>query len=501
MNTKIKLAIGAFSLVTMASCSKNLLNLNPPDSIALGEAFQLVSDAQKWDGGIYASLRGNSYGGYTMAPDIQADELNATLDYGNDYGGIHTWQGFTAGDYEISGEWSAYYAAISNINAAIEGYPNIKTSSSADVAAMNQYMGDAYLARAYYYHKLVMRWSKAYDPTTASSDLGVPLMLKYDVSALPARATVADTYTQIMSDIATARALLNGVEPDPAHPELTRVVFSQDAVLALEARVKLSMHDWAGAKAAADSVIATGSYPLINTQAALTSYWTNDDWGETIMQCNVSQTNEQPNAMNMYINYNVGTGHDDPNYMPAQWVVDMFDNADYRKAAYFNNTSVNFVGNTYSNVWVVGKFPGNPTLQSAPLPQSNYQNAPKIFRVAEDYLISAEAAVQAGNPGAAAAPLNALRTARGLAALGGTVVLQDVMDERTRELAFEGFRLDDLKRWNLGFTRHNPQNTAMLVGGANYLGQTQAAGADKFVWGLPTNDITINHNLVQNQGW
>ncbi|HTJ13980.1 MAG TPA: RagB/SusD family nutrient uptake outer membrane protein [Dinghuibacter sp.] len=493
--TKIKLAIGALSLVTLASCSKNLLNLNPPDSIALGEAFQQVSDAEKWDGGIYATLRGNTNGGYTMAPDIQADELNATLDYGNNYGGIHTWQGFTAGDYEISGEWSAYYAAISTINAAIEGYPNIKTSSPSDVAEMNELTGDAYLARAFYYHKLVLRWAKAYDPSSASTDLGVPLMLKYDVSALPARATVADTYTQIMSDITTARALLDGVTGQAGS-----IYFTQDAVLALEARVKLCMHDWAGAKAAADSVIATGNYPLITSQAAFNSYWLNDDPGETIMQPNISQTNERPNANTMYINYNVGTGEDDPYYMPAQWVVDMYDNADIRKTSYYTNTSVNFLGNTYTNVWVVGKFPGNPILQSAPAPQSNYQNAPKIFRVAEDYLISAEAAVQAGNPGAAAAPLNALRTARGLAALG-TVALQDVMDERTRELAFEGFRLDDLKRWNLGFTRHNPQNTAMLVGGANYLGQTQAAGADKFVWGLPTNDITINHNLVQNQGW
>lgn len=496
-STKIKLAIGAISLVTMTSCSKNLLNLNPPDSIALGQSFQTVQDAETWDGGLYASLRGASYGGYIMAPDIQADQLNATIDYGNNYGGIHTWQGFTAGDYEISGEWSAYYAALANVNAAIAGLPTIQTTSTSDAAIVNECLGDAYLMRAYYYHKLVLRWAKAYDPASSSSDPGVPLVLKYDVTALPARATVSDVYKQILSDISTARVLLDGIEPLADD----RTTFTQDAVLALEARVKLCMQDWTGAKAAADSVISTGNYPLITNQSDYTSYWANDDVSESIFQLNVSPTNEQPNAENMYMNYGVANNDYDPNYMPTQWMVDLYDNADIRKSAYLLNAQITLSGGaTYTNVWLVGKFPGNPALQSAPAPQSNYRNAPKIFRVAEDYLISAEAAVQAGNAGAAIAPLNALRTARGIAALGA-VTMQDVMDERTRELAFEGFRLDDLKRWNLGFTRNNPQNTAMLVGGANYLGQTQAAGAQKFVWGLPTNDITINHNLVQNPGW
>lgn len=491
--TKIKLAIGALSLVTMTSCSKKLLNLNPSNEIALGESFTQVSDAQKWDAGMYASLRGNTYGQFIMATDIQADQLNATQDYGNNYGGQHTWEGFTAGDYTISGEWSQYYSAIASIDVAIEGFAGIKPTNATDSASLNQYLGDAYLARAYYFHQLVLRWAKAYDPSTASTDPGIPLTTKYDYTALPSRATVADSYTQILSDITAARALLNGVTGSTGSK-----TFSQDAVLALEARVKLCMQDWAGAKVAADSVIATGTYPLISNQADFANIWASDAGDESIVQLNASQPQEVPASENVYISFNSSTGFNDPLYMPAQWMVDLYDNADIRKTAYFLNGSVAIQDVEYDNVWVVNKFPGAPYLQTGTY--SNYEQAPKIFRVAEDYLISAEAAFQAGNTGAALTTLNQLRVARGTAALGA-VTLQDIMDERTRELAFEGFRLDDLKRWNLGFTRHGSQNPNMLVGGANYTGQTQPAGAPKFVWGLPTNDITLNKNLVQNPGW
>jgi hypothetical protein len=97
-----------------------------------------------------------------------------------------------------------------------------------------------------------------------------------------------------------------------------------------------------------------------------------------------------------------------------------------------------------------------------------------------------------------------LRVARGLTALtgvSGAALISAVRDERTRELAFEGFRLDDLKRWNLGFTRSGAQDVNTINVGSNYNTLSIQANDPKFVWGLPANDVTINKNLVQNQGW
>ena len=489
--------IAGLGILLTTACSKNLLNLNPSSSIALSESFQKASDAQQWDNGFYASLRGNVYGQQYMATDIQADQLNATLDYGNNYGFLQTWQGFLSTDYTISGEWSGYYSALANVNEALAGFPLIIPTDAADSATLQQCTGDAYLMRAYYYLELVLRWSKAYNPTTAASDLGVPLVLKYDISALPARASVAQVYTQILSDIAQARALLGGIAGAPGSAR-----FTQDVVLALEARVKLYMQDWKGAQTAADSLIHSGTYPLITTQAKFISMWTNDLPDESVLQLSASQPNEVPNANSVYLSFNTATGAYDPLYIPSQWVVDMYDAADIRKAAYFINAPAIIQGSNF-NLYMVNKYPGNPALFTGSI--SNYEQAPKVFRIAEMYLISAEGSAEQGNAATAQATLSLLRTARGLPAITGTIsadsLTNAIQDERFRELAFEGFRLDDLKRWNQGFTRHDPQNINALTPGANFTTMTQAAGADKFVWGLPSNDITINPNLTQNPGW
>ena len=78
-----------------------------------------------------------------------------------------------------------------------------------------------------------------------------------------------------------------------------------------------------------------------------------------------------------------------------------------------------------------------------------------------------------------------------------------IKEERTREMLCEGTRLDDLKRWNMGFSRTAPQNINLIEVGANFKEKVVAAGDDKFVWAIPANDITTNPNIAdqQNPGW
>ena len=79
--------------------------------------------------------------------------------------------------------------------------------------------------------------------------------------------------------------------------------------------------------------------------------------------------------------------------------------------------------------------------------------------------------------------------------------MTEIRNERTRELAFEGFRLFDLKRWHLGFTRGTAQDLGAINVGSNYNTTSIPADANQFVWGIPTYAININTNLVQNTGW
>lgn len=495
----IKAITGLLLAGVFTSCSDKLERL-PYSSIELSQSFKTVTDAKTWNNGLYAQLRGRVYGIYTFSTDVQADQLNASRDYGNRNGNPHRWDGFLSDDYTIRDVWSGYYSGINNLNIAIEGFKTITPKAGAETNDLNKYKGDAYLARAYYYHRLIVRWAKPYEPATAATDLGVPLVLLYDVTAKPARATVKQVYDQILLDIAEAKTLLTATAGKQGSTRFTKHV-----VTALEARVKLDMQDWAGAKAAAEELITAGTYPLINNQAELLAYWKDDALKETIYQPLVSKPSELANTNAIYLGLVAQTGKFTPDFIPSKWVVDFFDNTDFRKAAYFASKTLTIQGTDYPGIMLVNKYQGNPALFTAT--STNYQHAPKLFRIAEMYLISAEAGARAGaaTEAAALARLNELRVARGLTALVGLTgapLFQAVKDERFRELAFEGFRLDDLKRWHEGFARKDPQNINTITVGTPYQGLTIAADADKFVWGLPTNDFTINPNLKpQNKGW
>jgi hypothetical protein len=327
-------------------------------------------------------------------------------------------------------------------------------------------------------------------------------VLNYDLFLKPARATVQQVYDQIVADIALAETNLAATVGAQNSPTLNK-----DCVTALKARVFLSMHNYSGAVTAANSLIAstTPAYPLINVAATFKNMWTTDGGTETILQLAATQPSELGNANNIYLGYTSATAKYTPDFVPQQWVINQYEATDIRRSAYLAQLPVYVMGVNYPNFWCINKYPGNPALFTGAT--TNYQHKPKIFRIAEMYLISAEAAAMtpATEP-AALTTLNLLRTARSattLVGLSGTALRDAIRAERARELLCEGFRLDDLKRWNLGFSRLAAQNQGPIQIGADFNQKVVAAGDNKFVWGIPANDITTNPNIAnqQNPGW
>ncbi|WP_299835981.1 RagB/SusD family nutrient uptake outer membrane protein [uncultured Tenacibaculum sp.] len=493
-----KIIINSLIVLGLGLSSCDDLERFPTDSIATGESFETINDARAWNNGLYASLRANVYGNRMFTQDVQADQLNASLTYGNRNGAPHRWLPFLADAAIIEDFWEDAYNSIANINLALANFDNIETADSSEANEIEIFKGEAHLARAYYYHRLVVRYGKMYDPASAATDLGVPLVLQFDLNEEPSRSTVEEVYTQILNDIAEAKTLLAGVNGASG-----AIKFNIDVAKALEARVLLYKQDYANAKTVAEELINSGSYPLINTEAQLRNMWTNDFHQEVISSVFVSAPNELGRANNIYLGLIAATGNYAPDFIPSQWVIDAYEDADFRKNIYFDQKNVEQEDIVYPDVWLVNKYPGNPTLFTGAT--SNFQHAPILFRIAEMYLISAESDLN-GGLGDPLVRLNQLRQARNasmLTGLSGTGLQDAVRMERFRELAFEGFRLDDLRRWNLGITRRDPQNTTLLQTGTQFDQLTQPAGADKFTWGIPTRDITVNPNLrdQQNPGW
>lgn len=493
-------SIIAASIFALASSSCDVERL-PYNVIDDSQSFNSVSDASYWNKLIYSQLRGRVYGTYTISTDVQADQLNASADYGNRNGSPHRWD-FNSSDGTLSTVWSGYYGAIANINRMLLGFETITPENPEEEAELNSFKGDAHLARAYYYFNLVNRFGKIYTPSSASSDLGVPIVEVPDVNNKPARNTVQEVYSFVLTDLERAKSLLSN---KPGSSQST--YFNGDVVLALEARVKLYMQDFEGARAAAESLINSGNYPLYSTADEVRDMWHKDLPGEDIFSPVVNMPNESPNTNSIYLGYNLQNDWYTPDFLPSQWVVDEFADEDFRKGAYFLNTKLYLAGGERPGFWVVNKYPGNADFFTTAA--TNYVHRQKVFRIGEMYLIAAEAAFRASNsnPSLALTHLNTLRAARGLtplsSSLNGNGLFEAIKLERFKELAFEGFRLDDLRRWNEGFSRRQPQDLVLLNNSpaTNFTEKSVSASDDKFTWGIPVRDQTVNTNIIQNPGW
>ena len=120
-----------------------------------------------------------------------------------------------------------------------------------------------------------------------------------------------------------------------------------------------------------------------------------------------------------------------------------------------------------------------------------------IIRVAEMYLNYAEAALRGGgDTGLALTYINKLRE-RGYGNTSGNVTsinLDFVLDERSRELYWEGTRRTDLIRFNRFTSNYNWPFKGGVAGGTNVEGHRN-------LFPLPFNAIAINPNLKQNTGY
>jgi len=106
-----------------------------------------------------------------------------------------------------------------------------------------------------------------------------------------------------------------------------------------------------------------------------------------------------------------------------------------------------------------------------------------VIRLAEMYLIRAEANARLSTSVGATpvADYNIVRT-RALLPAAATVTLEQILLERRRELAHEGFRIHDIKR------------TKASIGGFAY-------NADELVFPIPSRELDANPNLTQNPGY
>jgi hypothetical protein len=249
--------------------------------------------------------------------------------------------------------------------------------------------------------------------------------------------------------------------------------------------------------------VASGTYPLVTDAATFADGWTNDNLNEAIWQVAMTGPDDIGNSFSYFIYNTSGVeGEDNPQYVPEDWALNLYARDDIRFQSWFDARDIKTP--VVGNLTLLVKYPGNPLLYSA---VTNYVNMPKVFRISEMYLIAAEAAMGREEEVVASKYINDLKTARipswkNVDYTGDDLVLE-LRQERVRELFGEGHRLNDIKRWHIGFSRSAGQDPALMQPGENYVSLKREADDPMFVWPIPTGELQANPQMKgqQNPGY
>lgn len=505
---KLYIALIAFSL-TYVSCNMELV---PEGEIRDTEALKTVSDCESFTRGLYAMMRTITAGDNIVLSDIQLDDFHAVIGNGNRrmefYNGA-----ILPSTAEVSSIYASYYSAISEINFFLDNVaPKLDDEQWSDNERASIYngMGVAHFLRAFCYNSLADKFCESYKNSsdTELEGKGLSLQLSYSPTAdntkYPGRSSLHTTYSQILSDLDSAlKELTISEDLSGSTPSCNSIYITTDAVLALQARVYLSMGEDAKALTAADAVISSNRYPLTERNAHKT-LWVNDMGSEVIWAVDADYTYHGSATGDAFAS---NTSKSD--YLPTHECIYLFDENDVRWNTWFDEKEY-LDGDTKTMMCRFVKYPGNPSLYAATA-SSNFVNIAKPFRSAELYLIAAEACQNLGKEENAIQYLTALESARinsksiikNLARLSGTELIEEIRNERHRELIGEGFRIADLKRWNIGFTRGQvyENHEGLIV--SNFVNQHYDAGDYRLCWPIPQHELDANPQLKgqQNNGY
>jgi starch-binding outer membrane protein, SusD/RagB family len=448
------LIIPSFFLITPA-CNKKL-DVLPQNSVT-PDQIKTSSDVEALLFGGYELLQNYAAFGeqYKLVPDLFASDEQ--VDWVGTYYQYKDVEHKTiVSTNSIAATiWSNGYDAINIANTVLDKISIVDSADQATVA------GEAKFIRAIVYFQLVGLYGKPFSDGAATTNLGVPLVLlptyAYDSSKnKPARATVNDVYTQVIADLQDAITKL------PSANENYRAdLYSAKAILS---RVYMTMLDYKDAAIQANDVITSGNFSMSTYDKAFNN---NSNSTEDIFAI---QQSTQSNAGNgnqglttFYAPQPLGRG--DAQIDDAYF--NYFEAADFRGTFITAGTSIaGFPGN-YPNKW------------------AQFYKAIPVVRLAEMYLTRGEANFLAGGaPVGGVNPVDDINTVRSRS--GATTLLivagSDFVDERFRELGFEGDRYYTLKRLQLD------------VDGFGY-------DDDKLILPVPQTEIDVNKNLVQNAGY
>lgn len=386
------------------------------------------------------------------------------------------WDDYVYTESEDDATYNAFYHAIYVCNYILD---NIENAGEGGEFSREYVEGAARFHRANAYFNLVNLYAKHYTAQTASTDMGVALLLKADVNARPERASVRDVYEVIENDLARAEKLLDNTSVEYAFRA------SKGAVYAMRARFHLYREEYEQCREACRKARAIIGEPV--DYNCFSKYKENPDdgiMGSAGVADIPSQDWKKPeiicykwvgNEPNRYTDYNL-----------SEELINLFDGETDLRWKLFVTTC---------------HYEGDGTAGTdEPRISAFMYNANKGYNIGEVYITEAEACVRINDIDGALWALNALTVKRYSAETYNEVTERDadkllrlILDERRREQMFKGTRWFDLKRLN-----KDPRFAKTIT--HVYQGKTYILEPDDnhYVIAIPPKAIAANNRLEQN---
>jgi hypothetical protein len=457
------LALLAFWAIMSSSCKK-ILDVEPKLIKTAKQAFSNDKSADSVVVGMYFKMaRSAVYNvDIPLSTGFSSDELkpgkdNFTLLFTDMYK-----NNINPGEGTTNSFWTESYNLIFIANAIIEG---VAASSGMSDAGKLKCAGEARFMRAFAYFYLVNFFGDV--PLVTGTD--------YKKSSVLPRETSALVYQQILQDLLVAEASLTD-----SYPTEGRVRANKWAAKAMLSRVYLYLKDWEKAELKSSEIIAhTQRYRLAEMQGTNTE--------NAVM--NIFHSDSEEAILQIWSEYGTALGYTTLTEYYNSYAVN--DDKEHGLLAAFepgDKRALNFI-RPNMEVGAESRVYKYRLMEES----ADYREFTMVLRLAEQYLIRAEARAMRDHSETAIEDLNTLRNRAGLTGLPVSLSREEVLvhieKERRVELCFEW-----ADRW-LNLKRLGHLDQVMHLAKPGVWTSTAA------LYPIPRAEILLNGNLKQNPGY
>jgi len=385
---------------------------------------------------------------------------------------------FSPGETDVM--YEPIYYNIYTYNVIINNIMDVPDGTEVDKKRVK---AEALIGRAFNYLVLINVYAEHYDPATAATAPGVPLVLTEDINSKYIRNTVAEVYAQIKKDLDEALPDLATVVPNNFHP-LKSVGF------AFLSKMYLYMGNYQEALKNANQALKLNNY-LIDYKLYTTK--TGTTFGRVCLQTDnmIPFPDANKNQESIWVKLgSSSSGTFNAEVYASDDLMNVFKQdlptgaIDKRRTLFYLDGSSLFGTKPVT-------FKGR-VLYAGYLESNNGLSSPDL------YLIAAECEARIGDKETALQHLNTLRNSRiqnnqPLVATSNEEALTIVLKERRRELAFNGIeRLIDLKRLNKD--ARFAKTITHVQGTDTY---TLPANDKRYIMPIPPKVLDFNPNMPQ----